>query len=135
MIDLERAEDEAYERLLGRIQEVFGPEIHSRAYNKTLEAILNTMIAHAIDRSGGCDGRRADCCCQAAGADDFNGQRGRHGGLGRPGRWPHSSGCCPCCHQGRCCWLHSPGSSDSSSSGGTCRRRLAIGKLQAVLAV
>ena len=56
MIDLERAEDEAYERLLGRIQEVFGPEIRSCAYNKTQEAILNTMIAQAIDRSGGCDG-------------------------------------------------------------------------------
>jgi hypothetical protein len=55
MIDLERAEDEAYERLLGRILKVFGPEIHSRAYNKTQEAILNTMIAQAIDRSGGCD--------------------------------------------------------------------------------
>ena len=56
MIDLERAEDEAYERLLGRIQEVFGPEIRSCAYNKTQEAILNTMIAQAIDRSGGCVG-------------------------------------------------------------------------------
>ena len=56
MIDLEREEDEAYERLLERIQEVFGPEIHSRAYNKTQEAILNTMIAQAIDLSGGCDG-------------------------------------------------------------------------------
>ena len=56
MIDLERAEDEAYERLRGRILKVFGPEIQSRAYNTTQEAILNTMIAQAIDRSGGCDG-------------------------------------------------------------------------------
>ena len=56
MIDLERQEDEAYERLLDRIREVFGPEIYSHAYNKTQEAILNTMIAQAIDRSGGCDG-------------------------------------------------------------------------------
>ena len=56
MIDLEREEDEAYERLIDRIREVFGPEIGSRAYNKTQEAILNTMIAQAIDRSGGCDG-------------------------------------------------------------------------------
>lgn len=56
MIDIERAEEEAYERLLERIREVFGPEIDSYAYNKTQEAILNTMIAQAIDRSGGCDG-------------------------------------------------------------------------------
>ena len=58
MIDLERQEEEAYERLLERIREVFGPEIDSHAYNKnkTQETILNVMIAQAADRSGSCDG-------------------------------------------------------------------------------
>ncbi|MFM8810513.1 MAG: hypothetical protein ACKOJB_16705, partial [Chthoniobacterales bacterium] len=35
---------------------VFGPEMHARAYNMTQVAILNTLIAQAAVRSGGCDG-------------------------------------------------------------------------------
>ncbi len=55
MKDLIREEDEAYERLLAKIDKVFRREIESRAYNNTQKNILDVMIAQSVERSGGPD--------------------------------------------------------------------------------
>jgi hypothetical protein len=56
MKDLIREEeDEAHKRWLRKIWKVFSREIKARAYNKTQTALLDVMIAQAVERSGGPD--------------------------------------------------------------------------------